>query len=64
MSNKYNDIQKEYRHENNLCQMCGKELDWPAQMANMAVRHGRNDICKECRKLIFKDSLKRIATNF
>jgi superfamily II helicase len=50
MSNKYNDIIREYRHENDLCQICGKELDWPAQMANMAVRYGRNDICKECRR--------------
>ena len=57
MSNQQNDIIREYRHENDLCQECGKKLDWPAQMANMAIPSqnveagiARNDICKECRR--------------
>lgn len=48
MSNKTNNTIEENKFE--ICQRCGKELDWPAQIANMAVRHGRNDICKECRR--------------
>ena len=58
MSLKQNDTIAEYRNENDLCQECGKELDWPAQMANMAVRHGRNDICKSCRRIETKKELK------
>lgn len=58
MSHKAIDELREYRYENDLCQQCGKKLDWPAQMANMAVRHGRNDICKKCRH---EEYLKELA---
>ena len=50
MSHKAIDELREYRFENDLCQICGKKLDWPAISANMAIRNGRNDICKECRR--------------
>lgn len=47
MSNKYNDIIAEHRHENDLCQACGNPLT-PNEITQS--RFLNEEICKKCRQ--------------
>ena len=56
MSNKINDTIAEYEYEkeqelldNDYCKICGILLSDQDDMANMAVKFGDKDICRQCR---------------
>ena len=58
MSNQQNDIIEEDKLEIEYCTICHHILVWQDIMANMAIKHGNNTICKVCRRNQFK------STNF
>jgi len=42
------------------CSRCNKPLNWADEMANMAVKHGENDICKDCRRIQTLNNLRSV----